>query len=195
MEVLILVIFFVVSQKVLDRGDYEFALDRTCVQFDPDEPEYHDYPARVYDHIEDNEQYDKLISTRHYGPMAFYLAWNNRIDRLLFYYVDSQKWEDGALLVSLFYQLHPELPNIAEYDGDNEKIIDHYVKNHAVSKRKLEQIIKMSKEIEEARRKMEVGLENAVNDTSSDSTSDSTSDFTSESSSDSSSDSEPETKK
>lgn len=70
-------------QDVLAREKYEFVLDRACAQFEPDDPEYHRITSATYEAIEARRHYQMLHSTRHYGPMCFYLAWNKNMDNLL----------------------------------------------------------------------------------------------------------------
>ena len=70
-------------QNVLDREEYEFVLDLACAQFEPDDPEYQRVTGKVYETLEVRRCYQALHSTRHYGPLCFYLAWNKKIDNLL----------------------------------------------------------------------------------------------------------------
>lgn len=70
-------------QNVLDREEYEFVLDLACAQFEPDDPEYQQVTGRVYETVEARRCYQTLHSTRHYGPLCFYLTWNKKIDNLL----------------------------------------------------------------------------------------------------------------
>jgi small subunit ribosomal protein S22 len=68
---------------LLDRAEYEFILDRTCLQFEPDDLQYVTISHQVYDHLDEKRSFDKLKSTRHFGPLAFYLAWNRKVDNLI----------------------------------------------------------------------------------------------------------------
>jgi small subunit ribosomal protein S22 len=38
---------------------------------------------RIYDHAAETKSFDALRSTRFFGPMAFYLAWNKNVELLL----------------------------------------------------------------------------------------------------------------
>jgi len=38
---------------------------------------------RTYEHIAEHEKFDDLRSTRHFGPMTFYLAIHRNLDSLL----------------------------------------------------------------------------------------------------------------
>lgn len=68
---------------MLERGDYLFVLDRTCVEFDADDPEYHRITHTTYNHIDEKQAYGTLRFTRHFGPMVFYLVLSDNIDNLL----------------------------------------------------------------------------------------------------------------
>jgi small subunit ribosomal protein S22 len=70
-------------QDVLARGQYEFVLDRACLQFEPDEPEYQSVAAYVYEALDKKQHYDSLLSTRHYGPMLFFLVWHKCLNNFL----------------------------------------------------------------------------------------------------------------
>ena len=94
---------FSYAQPILDRHDYLFILDRACIQFEPDDPKYIEIVKKTYDHISANNEFDLLRSTRHFGPMAFYLAWEGRIDSLLQDMIKRQLIEDAAHLVNLYY--------------------------------------------------------------------------------------------
>jgi small subunit ribosomal protein S22 len=38
---------------------------------------------RIYDHAAETKSFDALRSTRFFGPMAFYFAWNKNVELLL----------------------------------------------------------------------------------------------------------------
>lgn len=82
-------------------------MDRACIQFEPDDPRYIEIICKTYDHIAANDKFDLLRSTRHFGPMAFYLAWEGRIDSLLQDMIKRQMIEDAAHLVNLYYLVNP----------------------------------------------------------------------------------------
>lgn len=92
--------------RCLANFQYEFILDRACVQFDPYEKEYHEITTKVYNHINESKRFDDLRSTRHFGPMAFYFAWHQIIDDLLYDMIKQDYLKNGAELVALYYQLN-----------------------------------------------------------------------------------------
>lgn len=146
-------------QPILDRGDYEFILNRACIQFEPDHPDYHRVTHATYDRIDELMHYDVLRSTRHFGPMVFYLAWNKKIDRLLQESVKTERMRDAALVIELYYILHPS-ENVIE-EKDPVKLIQHYIKTEVGSKRELDFALKSYVELEEERRKIKESIDKA----------------------------------
>ena len=66
-------------------------LDRACVQFEPDDPDYIRVTCATYDHVDAARLYERLQNTRHLGALAFYLAWHRRIDNLLLHFIQLEK--------------------------------------------------------------------------------------------------------
>ncbi|CAH8496899.1 unnamed protein product [Heterobilharzia americana] len=76
---------------LLDQGSFTYILDRACVQFEPDDPNFSRICHHVYDHVNklawipftnantkqsDNCQVNPLLllrHTRYYGPLALYM--------------------------------------------------------------------------------------------------------------------------
>ena len=56
-------------------------------QFEPDHPNYIETAQYVYDFIDTMGHYEVLHSTRHYGPMVFYLVWERKADNLIIHYL------------------------------------------------------------------------------------------------------------
>lgn len=95
-------------ERVLGEHRYEYVLDRACVQFEPDDPKYIRVAQRTYEHIANEKRFDNLRSTRHFGPMAFYFAFHQRIDALLVDMLHRDLMNDAEELVRLYHILHPE---------------------------------------------------------------------------------------
>lgn len=93
-------------KKCLDNFEYEFVLDRMCIQFEPYEQEFHDVSSEVYQHINDTKQFDILRSTRHFGPMSFFLAWHKMIDDLVIDMVKRDYLTNAVELICLMYNLN-----------------------------------------------------------------------------------------
>jgi small subunit ribosomal protein S22 len=93
-------------KRLLNEQEYIFILDRACTQFDPYEQKFHDVTSKVYMHIDEHLHFDILRSTRHFGPMAFFLAWHKLIDNLLLDMIRNDYLKNGVQLISLMYQLN-----------------------------------------------------------------------------------------
>merc|ERR1712106_1309669 len=108
-------------KEVLSREKYEFILDRACVQYAPDDPDYQRVTSETYETIESRRSFDVLLSTRHYGPFCFYLAWNKKHDNLLIYLIQEERLSDAVAVVQLFQLLHPECKSSAlNIDAQNQ---------------------------------------------------------------------------
>lgn len=93
-------------KRCLDRYEYEFVLDRMCIQFEPYEQEFHDISSQTFQHINDTKQFDILRSTRHFGPMSFFLAWHKMIDDLVIDMVKRDFLTNAVELICLMYNLN-----------------------------------------------------------------------------------------
>ncbi|XP_067123111.1 small ribosomal subunit protein mS22 [Centruroides vittatus] len=123
-------------QKVLDRQEYEFVLDRACLQCDPDDPIYIRVTQTTYLHIDKMRKYDDLRSTRHFGPMVFYFAVNKQIDNLLLFLIQKNRLEDAVEIIKLYYIIHPRLEKFPEDDDIN--YIQNYIEFDAKKRNNLQ---------------------------------------------------------
>ena len=90
-------------QGCLESGEYEFILERACVQFEPDDPEYIRVTRKTYNYVDDNHDYEQLRSTRHFGPFILHLVLSSRLDDLLLHLITSKNISNAVLLVKLFH--------------------------------------------------------------------------------------------
>ncbi|XP_076306655.1 mitochondrial ribosomal protein S22 isoform X2 [Tachypleus tridentatus] len=94
--------------NLLEREKYEFVLDRACLQFEPDDPEYIRITGKTYQHVDSTRSFNELRSTRHFGSMAFYFVVARNIDNLLLDMIQRELISDAADLVRLFCIVHPD---------------------------------------------------------------------------------------
>jgi len=106
-------------KKCLEQHEYVFVLDRMCIQFEPYEQEFHDISSQVYQHINDTKEFDILRSTRHFGPMSFFLAWHKVIDDLVIDMIKRDYLQNAVELICLMYNL-----NEIQYDRGILKELD-----------------------------------------------------------------------
>ena len=121
-------VFHLVEQHEHDRfisgpDRYDYILNRNCVQFEPDHPIYIRTAEAVYEDVNAHGHYDVLHSTRHYGPMVFYLAYNKKCDDLIVHYLRKKDLDDAACVVRVFALVHEDsevagnvLPDISPLD-------------------------------------------------------------------------------
>lgn len=93
-------------KALLAKDTFEFVLDAMCIQFEPYERQFHEISGAVYEYIDEHKKFDELRSTRHFGPMAFFLAWHNRIDNLLLDLIKRDYLDNCVDLVELSCRLH-----------------------------------------------------------------------------------------
>lgn len=109
--------------SLLDREKYEFVLDRACVQYEPDEPSYQRVTSMTYQHLDSYSKYELLRSTRHFGPLVFYLTWHQSMDKLMLELLQSGAVREAVLLVALRQALHSDVPNGEVADSIVQQIL------------------------------------------------------------------------
>lgn len=109
---------------VLNRGEYIFVLDRACVQFQPDDPEFHRVTTTTYDHMNEHKAFDVLRSNRYFGSLCFHLVINENMDEMMRFFMENERIQEAALLVQLYYNVHTEnRDNFKRQDEDPMKQI------------------------------------------------------------------------
>lgn len=132
------------------------------MQYDPDDPEFHRVTSAVYETVNEKSQFTKLRSTRHYGPLVFYLAWNKNIDNLLLENITNGLIEDAALLIKLYNKVNPSSKAAdITHDGDDLKFIQQFIELESPIRGKLQAAIHAYKELEQARKKVDQGIKEA----------------------------------
>ncbi|XP_027195734.1 mitochondrial ribosomal protein S22 [Dermatophagoides pteronyssinus] len=104
--------------EMMNRAAYKLLLDNICLHFEPEDPKYQDLCHKTYEHITSNNNFDHLLFTRHYGGMVFYLAFNRKIDSLLYHLITEQRINDGHNLLILYYIINPS--------DEVSKIVDEF---------------------------------------------------------------------
>ncbi|KAK7497941.1 hypothetical protein BaRGS_00010812 [Batillaria attramentaria] len=95
-------------ERLLREEKYVYVLDRACVQFEPDSPDYIRVTHRTYEAIDSKHRYHELRSSRHFGPMTFYLVWYKKIDYLLIDMINREMLSDAQDLVKLYCIVNPD---------------------------------------------------------------------------------------
>lgn len=149
------------SQDLLERGEFKFILDRACVQFEPDDPEYHRITREVYSYVNKCKQFDALRSTRHFGPFTFYLAWENNISALLLDVIDSENIEEAAALIRLYHKVHPDAKSAAEPILDDVELIKVYAEQDSSERHAITRAIHRYETMQKEKGKIEKGVKEA----------------------------------
>ncbi|KYN00764.1 PREDICTED: 28S ribosomal protein S22, mitochondrial [Cyphomyrmex costatus] len=150
-------------KDLLNRKEYEFILDRACVQFEPDNPDYQAVTREVYEHINAEKHFDILRSTRHFGPMVFHLVWTSNIDNLLYEMIETNRIEDAALLIRLYHMIHPTTKSAVEQceHADDVNFVMHYVRLESLKSDKIEKLLQSYKELQRERQIVAEGIKQA----------------------------------
>ncbi|XP_046742511.1 28S ribosomal protein S22, mitochondrial [Diprion similis] len=147
---------------LLVREEYEFILDLACVQFEPNDPEYHRVTETVYSHVNNLKHFNHLRSTRHFGPLAFHLAWKGNVDNLIQENIQTSRLDDAVLVIQLYYKIHPTAKSAeTKFEGDELKFIENFVANDANEPILLELAIKSYINLENAKREVNEGIKRA----------------------------------
>ncbi|XP_065163774.1 small ribosomal subunit protein mS22 [Atheta coriaria] len=140
-------------KSLLDRGEYVFILDRACLQFEPDDPEYHRITEATYLYVNEHDGFKALRSTRHFGPLSFYLCWFKMCDNLLMELLETGTIGEAICLVKLYTQMHK-----ITLEGEDDMLVENYIKEHASKRGALELALQAFRELDRERRQLEEGI-------------------------------------
>lgn len=159
-QILLLILQFS-SQDLLDRKEYIFILDRACVQFEPDDPDYQEVTREVYEHINREKHFDILRSTRHFGPMVFHLAWTKNIDNLLGEMIETGRIKHAAIVIRLLHLMYPSMKSAIEECKvkDDVEFIMHYARLE--EKSMIEKLLQSYKESQQVNQIVQESFEQA----------------------------------
>lgn len=116
-------------EDLFTRKEYVYILSRACVQMDPDDPKYQQVCQTTYEAIDKNEDWDLLKSTRHFGTMAFHLAWTKNIANLFLHNIKKENIKDNVSLIHLYQKLHPDINyDNLKYENDDVKFVEDFAK-------------------------------------------------------------------
>lgn len=148
------------SQSLLSRNKYEFILDRACVQFEPDNPDYHRITQQVYEHINVEKHFDILRSTRHFGPMVFHLVWTRNVDNLLCDIIKNGQIKDAILLIRLYHKIHPTAKSAVEKcdSSDDIEFIIHFSRLDSSQKSIIEKLLRSYQELQQEQKIVDEGI-------------------------------------
>lgn len=143
-------------KNLLDAKEYEFILDRACLQFEPNDPEYQKVTSLTYTHVSDNDSFDLLRSTRHFGPLTFFLTWFKMVDNLLLDLIQTERINEARTLVELYGRVHG-----VHFDLKAENLVELFIREHAAKKAPLELAMQAFKDLDRQRRELQSGIDKA----------------------------------
>jgi len=129
-------------KPLLENGDYEFILDRACCQFEPDDQNYHRVVFSTYKHVDKTQKYHVLESTRHLGPLLFYLAFNKKPDNFLMYCLQTERVDDLMLFIQLYTKVNEGLKFELNDSKDQFQTIEDFINVECTEKVNLEEALK-----------------------------------------------------
>jgi len=133
---------------LLDKKAYEFVLDRACIQFEPDHPLFISVVESVYDKVNEEKDFNSLRSTRHYGPLVFFLVQKRNLDNLLIENLETDRLEDAQWALQLLKLMKPELPLKFKLTADSTlDDIQVYIQEVSKSKGQLEGSLKVYRDL------------------------------------------------
>lgn len=95
-------------EVLLKKGRYVYVLDRACVQFEPDHPDFIRVCHRTFEVVDSVHHYEELRSTRHFASMAFYYIWYQKVDYLLTDMINRELLTDAVDLIRIYCIVHPD---------------------------------------------------------------------------------------
>ncbi|GAB6018382.1 28S ribosomal protein S22, mitochondrial [Chamberlinius hualienensis] len=152
-------------EVVLNNEEYEFILDRACLQFEPDSSEFIKAVHKTFDRVDSKQKYDVLHSTRHYGPLVFYLAFYTNIDNLLSHLIKNHKIMDAADAVRLYHLVNSEKSkSVSKVTNESTPIqlVKEYIKlDAAKNKPQLELLLQSYEELEKSNQQCDEAVKHA----------------------------------
>ncbi|XP_052717464.1 28S ribosomal protein S22, mitochondrial-like [Crassostrea angulata] len=129
--------------NALQRCRHSYVLDKVCVQYDPDHPEFLRITKEIYDYILERREFDALRGTRHFGSMAFYLSLCHREYELVLDMLERKLIVDVMDYIRLHRKIHSQegskgsLSRPLGYDKKNfEKLMGLYMKRITGNRKK-----------------------------------------------------------
>nr|XP_034184880.1 28S ribosomal protein S22, mitochondrial [Osmia lignaria] len=145
--------------ELLEKEEFEFILDRACLQYDPDHSEYHRITKAVYSRVQEWKKFDALRSTRHFGPLVFHLASEKNIEALLEDVIKNGKIEEGAALVELYHCLHPEAQSAGKPTQNDIELIRLYAELDSSDRYGIERALETYEHIQAEKKQLQERIE------------------------------------
>lgn len=137
---------------LLAREEFIYILDRACAQFEPDDPKFQYVTSSTYEYINENLVFEKLRSTRHFGPLVFYLVWHDDIDNLLLELIETCHVEEAKSLL----QLYSIVKKVEFGFTDTLDLLEEYVSKYSKKRGPLELALQTFKDLEHKKKSVQI---------------------------------------
>lgn len=139
-------------KDLLEREEFIYILDRACVQFEPDDPKFQKVTSSTYECVNDKGLFERLRSTRHFGPLVFYLVWHDNIDNLLLELIETCHVEEANNLL----QLYSIIKKVEFSSSDTLDLLEEYVSKYSKKRGPLELALQTFKDLEHRKKSVQV---------------------------------------
>lgn len=114
-------------ENCLKDKKYLIVLNKACLRYEPNDPEFIRITHRVYEYINEQKDYEILTSTRFFGPMLFYLAWFKKINNFVAFLLNSSRVDDCAEAIVLYRIVNDTKPS--RVFSSNLEFVGEFIKN------------------------------------------------------------------
>lgn len=98
-------------EECLKLKHYLMVLNKACLKFEPNDPEFIRVTHRVYEYINEVSDFDVLYSTRFFGPMVFYLCWFKKLDNFIAHLIETSNIDDCVRVITLYSLINEQKIN------------------------------------------------------------------------------------
>uniref|UniRef100_A0A915J9Z3 28S ribosomal protein S22, mitochondrial n=1 Tax=Romanomermis culicivorax TaxID=13658 RepID=A0A915J9Z3_ROMCU len=120
--------------NALNSKKYEFMLDFACAQFEPDDAKFIEVCNKIFDHVNKEQDWEHLYSTRYYGNMVFRFVAEKSHEALLCKYITASDILSAANLIRLYYTCNLGYEIDSKSGGNELSLVTDYVKLHSLDK-------------------------------------------------------------
>lgn len=108
------------------------------------------------------KKFDLLRSTRHFGPLAFHLAWQGNIDNLLVDVIEGGRIDEAVSLIRLYHRIHPEAKSAAPVEDEGSTALIHrYAELDSAQRNNVEHAVLMYEKLQKEKQEVEEGIKKA----------------------------------
>jgi len=119
--------------RVFDQLRHVDVLDFINIQCEPDSPDFIRVHERVYEDLDQRQEYDNLHSTRHFGGMVHHYVSKDKTTKFFSHLVRNGRTEDAMDLLNLYKIINPDSEfSIESKELGDEDLLKYYVQFHGL---------------------------------------------------------------